>query len=155
MEKGIKGFTRKLRLVESFSENPELDTPDFSLVKNKSNFCPPQNRNNTLESVMKFLQKQSFFEENFKNKSRISKHEWQDILNLKKNKDIIIKEADKGGTVIIMNTKHYLKMISDNLNDETTWKMVESNCDAKVMKGIAKVIEKCKDNLIKKEKNIL
>ena len=45
MEKDIKDFTRKLRLVEFFSENPELDTPDSSLVKNKSNFCPPQNRN--------------------------------------------------------------------------------------------------------------
>ena len=43
MEKYVKDFTRKLRLVEFFMENPELDTPDSSLVKNKSNFCPPQN----------------------------------------------------------------------------------------------------------------
>ena len=61
----------------------------------------------------------------------------------KKNKDIIIKEADKGGAEVIMNTKHYLQMISDHLNDETTCKMVESNCDVNLMKGIAKVIEKC------------
>ena len=66
MEKSIKDFTRKLRLVEFFSENPELDTPDFSLVKNKSNFCPPQNWNSPLESVIKFLQKQSFYEKNLK-----------------------------------------------------------------------------------------
>ena len=50
----------------------------------------------------------------------------------------MIKEGDKGGAVVIMNTKHYLKMVSDHLNDETTYKMVEANCDAKVMKGIAK-----------------
>ena len=79
MEKDIKDFTRKLTFVEFFSENPELDPPASSLVKNKSNFRPPQNRNSTLESVIKFLQKQSFHEENFKNKSNISKHEWQDI----------------------------------------------------------------------------
>ena len=30
--------------------------------------------------------------------------------------------------------------------------MVESNCDAKVMKGKAKIIEKYKDNLTKREK---
>ena len=53
-----------------------------------------------------------------------------------------------------MNTKHYLKMISDHLNDETTYKMVEANCDAKVMKGIAKTIEKYKDDLTKNEKRI-
>ena len=65
--------------------------------------------------------------------------------NLKKNKDIIIKESDKGGAVVIMNTKHYPKMIINHLNDEATYKMVESNCDAEVMKGIAKIIEKYKD----------
>ena len=54
-----------------------------------------------------------------------------------------------------MNTKHYLKMISEHLNDETTLKTVEANCDAKVMKGIAKIIKKYKDNLTKKEKEIL
>ena len=64
----------------------------------------------------------------------------------------MIKEGDKGGAVVIMNTKHYLKMISDHLNDETTYQMVESNCDTKVMKGITKSIEKYKDNLTKKEK---
>ena len=76
MEKNIKDFTRKLRLVEFFSENRELDRPESSLVKSKSNFCPSQNRNSTLESAIKFLQKQSFYEENFKNNSNISKHEW-------------------------------------------------------------------------------
>ena len=127
----------------------------FHSVKNKSNFCPPQNRNSTLESVINFLQKQSFSEENFLNKSNILKHEWQDILTLKKNKSIKIKEADKGGAVVIMNTKHYLKILSDHLNDETTYKMVESNCNAKVMKGVAKIIEKYEDNLAKKRKRML
>ena len=102
-----------------------------------------------MKSVIKFLQKQSFFDENFKNKFNISKHD------LKKNKDIVINEADNGGAVVIMNTKHYLKMISDNLNDETTYKMVEANCNAKVMKRIASIIEKYKGNLKKNEKEYL
>ena len=46
-------------------------------------------------------------------------------------------------------------MITDHLNDKTTYNMTESNCDAKVMKGIAKIIEKYKDNLTRKKKNIL
>ena len=58
----------------------------------------------------------------------------------KKNK-YIIKEVDQGEAVVI-NTKHYLKMKIDHLNDKTTYKMVEMNCDAKVMKGVAKIIVK-------------
>ena len=41
------------------------------------------------------------------------------------------------------------------MNDETTYKMVESNCDAKVMKGIAKIIGKYKDNFTNKENEYL
>ena len=93
MKKGIKDFARKLSLVEFFSGNPELITPYSSLPKNKPNFCAPQNQNKNLESVIKFLQKHK---EKVKNKSNISKHKWKDILNLKKNKEIIIKEAVKG-----------------------------------------------------------
>ena len=44
-------------------------------------------------------------------------------------------------------------MTSDHLNDEITYKMVERNCDAKIMNGIAKIIEKHKDNLTKRKKN--
>ena len=106
-----------------------------------------------MESVLKFLQKQSFYEERLKNKSTISNHEWQDIISLKKNKDIIIKETERDGAVVMMNSKHYLKMTSDHLNDEITYKMVERNCDAKIMNGIAKIIEKHKDNLTKRKKN--
>ena len=148
MKKGIKDFARKLSLVEFFSGNPELITPYSSLPKNKPNFCAPQNQNKNLESVIKFLQKH---QEKVKNKSNISKHKWKDILNLKKNKEIIIKEAVKGWATV----KHYLKIISDHLNDETTYKMVESNCDARVMKGIAKIIGKCKDNFTNKENEYL
>ena len=55
---------------------------------------------------------------------------------------MIIKAADKGGAVEIMNTKHYLKMISDYLTDKTTCKMVQSNCDAKIMKVMGRMTEK-------------
>ena len=46
----------------------------------------------------------------------------------------MIKEADKGGAVVIMNTKYYLKMISDHLNDETVYEMVKSNSEAKLIR---------------------
>ena len=57
VERDVKYFTRKLRLVEFFSENPELDTPDSPLVKNKSNLCPPQNPKSTLVCVIIFKKK--------------------------------------------------------------------------------------------------
>ena len=46
-------------------------------------------------------------------------------------------------------------MISDHLNDETTYRLIELICDAKVIKAIAKIIEKYKANLTTKEKEYL
>ena len=46
-------------------------------------------------------------------------------------------------------------MISNYFNDETTQKIVESNCGSKVIKGIAKILEKCKHNLTKRDKKCL
>ena len=47
------------------------------------------------------------------------------------------------------------EMISNYLSDKATYKMFEQNCDAKVMKGIAKILEKYKNNLTKRKKNML
>ena len=46
-------------------------------------------------------------------------------------------------------------MTSDHLKDETTYKMVEANFDAEVVKGVAKIIDKFKGKLTKMKKNIL
>ena len=54
-----------------------------------------------------------------------------------------------------MNTKSYLKMISDHLNDKTTCKMVKSNYDAKVATRIPKILDKYKTYLTTKEKEYL
>ena len=43
-------------------------------------------------------------------------------------------------------------MISDHLNDETAYELTESICDAKLIKGIAKIIETYKANVTKKKR---
>ena len=56
--------------------------------------------------VIDFLHKQNLEETNQINKSNISKHEPKGLMELKNNKNILIKEADKGGSVVMMSTKH-------------------------------------------------
>ena len=55
-------FTRKLRLIEMFSskENEIENEVDISLVKEKSSFHPPRNRNACLNKTTDFLQQQTF-----------------------------------------------------------------------------------------------
>ena len=55
-----------------------------------------------------------------------------------KLQDIIIKEAGKGRSVVIMGAKHYYKMIYDHLNDNQIYNKTDSTCDNKVMNKIKK-----------------
>ena len=57
-------------------------------------------------------------------------------MNLKNNKNIIIKEGYKGGSAVIMSTKHYYKMVSDHLNDNQIYKKTDNTCDNKLMNKV-------------------
>lgn len=50
----IQNFCTKLRKKEFFDDKSDTDE---SLAKNKSNFCPPRNRNITLDNYIDFLTK--------------------------------------------------------------------------------------------------
>ena len=56
-----------------------------------------------------FLQ-QKTFQTSCNNKSNLTKAEWKDLSALKNNCELVTKEADKGGCVVLMNKPHYKKM---------------------------------------------
>ena len=46
------------------------------------------------------------------------------ITSLKRNKDIIIKRADKGGSVVLMNTKNYIDTAHTHLNQPDVYEQL-------------------------------
>ena len=60
---------------------------------------------------------------------------------LRENKEIIIKEADKGGSVVIMNKEHYKRMIYEQLGDSETYQPISPNSDQLVMDKIGQLTE--------------
>ena len=93
-------YIRRLRLTEFFHE---IEDNDKSLVKPKSNFNPPDGRNESLDDVITLLRnnQQPVKKTNiFNNMLKIERHA---MAELGKNKNLVIKEADKGSAVIIMH----------------------------------------------------
>ena len=102
------------------SEEKEIENEvDIWLVKAKSSFHPPRNRNACLDTTIDFLQQQTF-KTSCHNKSNLIKAEWKDLLALKNNSELIIKEADKGCCVVLINKSHNKRMIFQHLNDANT-----------------------------------
>ena len=137
-----------------FNKNDENNIENSSLLKPKSFFNPPRNRNSCLDKTIDFLKEQNFSQQH-KNKSNISKEQWQGIQTLRQNKNLIIKEADKGGCVVLMNKTHYIKMINEHLNDNNTYKKTNEGCDQKVRKALISLTKKYEDILSKQESSYL
>ena len=150
----IETFTRKLRLIEYFHDKGSPDD-EKSLVRNKSTFYPEHNRNRHLDIAIDYLNNANVSSHERRHKSNLSKQEWSAIRDLQNNSNIVIKEADKGGSVVIMEKDHYLKMVYDQLNDRATYKKGDSTHDKKVMTSLRKFVAKYDHVLTGKEKDYL
>ena len=126
----IQEFCRKLRLREYFLDSHQ----EPKLVHNKSNFKPPNQRNEELDEVI-----QEITEVNAKKhtpKDNLSKSERQALQQLKSNKRIVIKGTDKGGSFVIMSKEQYEEMVMKHLNTDTYKQVVNKNIDKKVVNKI-------------------
>ena len=73
------------------------------------------------------------------------------IYDIKNDKNIEIKEADKGGSFVIPSKSHYKSMILSQFNDEKTYKKLNSYPDHAIMKKIKALITKYKPLLTDSE----
>lgn len=148
-------FCRKLRLNEMFNENDSnLDKP---ICRNNSNYNPPNNRNATLNDTIGFLTTMNNnLAKNGKHKTKknnLSKNEQIALDNLKNDSSIIIKEADKGSTIVIMDIDYYHSKILKILNDRNTYKEENVLTDNKIKNKISDFA--CKFSLQNEEKKFL
>ena len=121
------------------------------MVKNKSNFVPPKNGNQALDEFIKSVDNIPLNSKDKRVKDNLSRHERNSILSLSADKDIIIKEADKGGSVIIMDTDHYKSMVNDILMDESYYEKLRNDPQKETRIKYEKLIKKYSNCLTKKE----
>ena len=74
-------------------------------------------------------------------KSNLLKLKLVAINNLKNDKNIEIKEADKGGSIVILSKFHFKSMILSQLDEKKkTYKKLNSYPDQAIMKKIEALI---------------
>ena len=70
---------------------------------------------------------------------------------MKNNDSIIIKKADEGGYVVIMNKSHYMTMAYSQLDDGVTYKRLSMSSDKTILEKLSKLVNKYQRYLRKKE----
>ena len=118
-------FVRELRLnyyfyqdttTESTEPTEENDTHN-DISHPSSGWTPPSGqdpllesyRSTTIHNTMEIKRKN-----NRKFKRNLKKEEWKAITTLRNNKGIVIRPADKGGNIVIMNKQDYVRKDQNN-----------------------------------------
>ena len=87
----------------------DIENNDNSIVRNNSSFEPPCGRNISLDSYISASKAicSNTIGTNNHSKYNITLKQREAIKSLAPDNSIIIKEADKGGGIVIMNTEFY------------------------------------------------
>ena len=78
-------------------------------------------------------------------KYNVTLSERQAIESLSNNKNLVIKEADKGAAVVVMNADFYVNRIEEIITVSNTYESLSTNIDKQVMNNLKKMISQLKD----------
>jgi hypothetical protein len=160
----LKEYTRRLKLREFFNEDSETDeVPSQTneqepedLVRNKSRFIPKRGKNRTLDVVCDTIENIQLPKALNNHKSNLSREEEKALKDLSNDDSIIIKEADKGGGVVVMNKHFYEQKILHMLHDTQYYRDTDKNHQKKTLGKIKQLVNgPLSGNITNKEKYYL
>ena len=101
-------------------KHPTKETP---YMKPLASICtPPSDRNLYVDSFVDTARKQctKFFINNHPTQiSNINNNDKHSLNELAKDNSVTIKEADKGGAIVLFNTRDYVNSCENHLSDTT------------------------------------
>ena len=150
VKRGLEELTRKIKIREAFLGQ---ENKDKSLVRCKSNKTFASKNidvNNLCRSI------EALEPDNIDIDDNLSVAERNALADLKQNRDIVIKPADKGSSIVIMNTEYYRDklVLGDHLLTDS-YKKVNQDRDDTVMEQLKELIDKHSTCLTNKEKEYL
>ena len=131
-------FNRRLKLSYFFKDHENTYTTNP--FKPSTGWTPHIDREPALETYFKLLENATTGHRNKKTRPNISRDESTAIRNLNNNKDIIIKPADKGGAIVLLNKEDYLREAYRQLSDSLTYKELNKDPTNKTNAEIIKLI---------------
>lgn len=141
-------FTRRIRLNEFFDRNPipppmdnPLDHPSYP--KKERSFNPNKGPNLQLEKFISDIEETATnYLPNKNLHSNLTLPQWQALKDLRNDKSIIIKPADKGGALVILNTNDYIEKCMAHLDDSSVYERLPTDPTQEVNNEIKNYIQR-------------
>ncbi|CAJ0929306.1 unnamed protein product [Ranitomeya imitator] len=143
VDQELHRFFRNVRLKAHFSRIPERvsavtasSEPIFKLdnlkLRVRSSFQPPRIYH-PVETYVDFVKQdvksvlESIEQGQIHVKQNLTRDEHLALVSLKNNRQLIIKPADKGGSIVVLDRDYYMQEIRTQLSDLGTYRLVSSN----------------------------
>ena len=137
----LEAFARRLRITHYFRNSTRQHKKHpFKL---KSQWAPPKASNPKLEEyIEKTLAEEP---ERRHPKPNLSKKEARTLQELGKNRDLVIKKADKGSCIVIQDRSTYVAEGKSHLADTSTYKPLESDPTAAITECVGNIVDSMKE----------
>lgn len=149
LKKDVLEYVRRKRLKEYFYKDDDVagNFSDVPALRKKSHWCPEKKRDMFLEAYAAALERK-IFEGNFnsKNYRNLTIGEQQALEALRKYDDIIIKQADKGSGVVIMDRTRYVVEAIRQLSDEGVYVALDRDPTSDMSKKVNNRLKKACDD---------
>ena len=156
LSQDLTEYYRRLRLTEFFFDSGSSKEEPFRV---KSTWVPPKNRVPALETYVQAVSSQVSNSSHLTRKphDNLPREERLALNTLRSRGDIIIKPADKGSAVVIMDRQKYIDEANRQLNNPQHYKCLDSNPTGKFSEQIQEVLDdmRSRDHLSKKAHRFL
>ncbi|CAN7947414.1 unnamed protein product, partial [Ixodes hexagonus] len=140
----LHNFARNLRLREHFHES--VSSHPTHPFRQSSSFTPFASKDVNLDVYVRAVQKDVLVQCKRKNSnakaSNLQPDEKKSLEDLQQRDDIVIKPADKGGAIVIMDTTMYKTEALRQLNDTNFYTALPSNPTASYATTITRVLKR-------------
>lgn len=139
----LQNYHRKIQLASYFKDSREREIPPFL---GTSNWVPPLDKlPTTIIDLMeedRYLLNRHF--RPIREKFNLSVAEVKALRDLKNTKHIVIKPADKGATVVILNREQYIMEVERQLSDTVYYKKLDQPIFGETIPLIDHILDKLK-----------
>ena len=121
LRRDFNEFSRKMRCKWYFRNEPSNEFSEIPAFRPKSNWKPPAGHP-CVELFLSKMEHELFsFLPGKPQSYNLTREEWEALKNLKEDRSIIIKPADKGSCVVVWDREDYLAEGYMQLNDKSTY----------------------------------
>jgi hypothetical protein len=126
LSQDLTQYYRRIRLREFFLDAPPSVPEPF---REKSTWVPPKNRVPSLETYVQVVSTQVNTSERLSHRSHdnLPREERQALNSIRSRTDIIIKPADKGSAVVVMDRQKYIDEAMNHLDNRNNYATLDSD----------------------------